>query len=154
MNERGVKRSPLLLLPACLLAACCLAGCGPFIIIPGGALDGSPAPVPQDWSFTDTVDTVQIETNPDDPYSVNVWGIGDGDVFYIAGSQDSTWVENLKADPEVRLRVEGKLYELRATPTESQAEIDEYVAAIEKKYDYELDPEDRSGAQLFRLTPR
>ena len=48
-------------------------GCGPFVLLPGGRLDGSPAPTPSNWSSTSEVDTVQLETRPEDPYSVNIW---------------------------------------------------------------------------------
>ena len=60
---------------ALALLAGAVAGCDePFFLLPGGALDGAPAPVPDDWSATDDVKTVQLETRPADPYSVNKIG--------------------------------------------------------------------------------
>jgi hypothetical protein len=50
-----------------------ILGCGPFLLLPGGKLDGVAQSAPADWSIADEVDTVQLETNPHDPYSVNIW---------------------------------------------------------------------------------
>ncbi len=130
-------------------------GCGPLVMIPGGRIDGTPTPPPGDWSFSDAVDTVQLETNPDDPYSVNVWGVAAGAAFYIAaGDRDSQWARNMNRDPEVRLKIEDAIYELRAVPVEDEAELERFLAAAKKKYDFEPDEEQRAGAQLYRLEPR
>ena len=48
-------------------------GCGPFLLLPGGELEGTSVPTPADWSFLADISTVQIETRPEDPYSVNIW---------------------------------------------------------------------------------
>ncbi len=50
-----------------------VAGCGPFLLLPGGKLGGATAPAPSDWAFADEVNTAQLETRPEDPYSVNIW---------------------------------------------------------------------------------
>ena len=48
-----------------LSRAASLAACGrPFVLLPGGALEGQTAAIPESWSFTDAVDTVQLETRP------------------------------------------------------------------------------------------
>ena len=141
-------------LPLALLLAASLA-CGPLVMIPGGALSGTPTAAPSDWAFTDAVDTVQLETNPDDPYSVNVWGVAAGDAFYIgAGDRTSQWAANILANPLVRLRVDDALYDLRATEVTDDAERDVFLAAVAKKYDYTPDPEDRDAATLFKLSAR
>jgi hypothetical protein len=60
------------------LAALALA-CGPMGPLSGGKLDGERVTTPVgDWSFSDASDTVALETNPDDPYSVNVWFVRRG----------------------------------------------------------------------------
>ena len=136
----------------------CLAalGCGPLVMFPGGTLSGDVLATPPDWSFTEAVDTVQLETNPDAPYSVNVWGVAARDAFYVAGDKDNQWAQNIRANPNVRLRVDGKIYELQATETDEESELDAFTAAITRKYDYEPDPEQRARANLsvFRLEPR
>lgn len=139
-----------------VLALGFLLGCGPLAWIPGGELSGAPKPAPSDWGFSDTVETVQLETRPDNPYSVNIWGVGIGSRFYVAASsRESTWAENIAADRRVRLRAGADLFELRAIATEDPGEVDAFVAALERKYDYEFGPELRGGkAVLFRLEPR
>jgi hypothetical protein len=125
-------------------------------MIPGGSLSGDVQPVPADWSFTDEVETVQLETRPDDPYSVNVWGVGVGDTFYIASGRgiDAAWAEHIEANPNVRLRVGDAIYELAAARTTDPAELDAFLAAAKQKYDFEPEPEQRETAVLYRLTPR
>ena len=49
--------------------------CGPLGPLPGGHLSGElePSP-PSNWAFADDQKTVQLETNPSDPYSVKHMG--------------------------------------------------------------------------------
>ena len=131
-------------------------GCGPLAWIPGGELSGTAQPVPSNWGFSDAVDTVQLETRPADPYSVNIWGVGIGNRFYVAASnRESGWARNIEADPRVRLRVGGSLFELRATRTEDPPELAAFVAALERKYDYDFEEDLRGGkAALYRLESR
>ena len=138
-----------------LVATAALLGCGPVVMIPGGALSGPVREAPSDWSFSDAIEGVQLETRPSDPYSVNVWGVAVGPVFYIAsGDADSRWALHIAEDPRVRLKLEPNVYELRATLTDDPAEHDAFLAAVQQKYDYEPDPEQRESAALFRLEPR
>ena len=137
---------------SCLLL---VAGCGPILLLPGGRLDGAVTPAPNDWSFTDEVDTIQLETRPDDPYSVNIWAIGMGPGLYVhAGANRSRWVENMEANPSVRVRVEDKLYDLRASRVEGQDEFTRFSDAYEKKYGSRPRNEDVTEAYLFRLEAR
>lgn len=129
--------------------------CGPLVMIPGGELSGTPQPTPAEWSFTDEIETVQLETLPEDPYSVNVWGVAMGSGFYVAaGDPGSRWAQNIGADPRVRLKLGEDLYELQAVRTDDPAERDAFLAALKRKYDFEPEPEQRSQAALFRLEPR
>jgi hypothetical protein len=133
-----------------------VAGCGgPFVLLPGGALDGQAAEVPESWSFTDSVDTVQLETNPVDPYSVNIWAVGLGENVYVhAGANRAAWVENMEADPQVRLQVDDSIYELAAARVEVQQEFDLFSDAYEQKYGRRPGNEDVGEAYLFRLAAR
>jgi deazaflavin-dependent oxidoreductase (nitroreductase family) len=131
--------------------------CGPMGPIAGGKLDGELVTAPvSDWSFSDASDTVALETKPDDPYSVNVWAVADGPRLYVAsgGGAGTAWAENLHADPRVRVRIDGKLYELSAVEVTDDAEKQASLALYKKKYDYEPEPEDAGKAILFRLDPR
>jgi len=137
------------------LCASLAAGCGPFLLLPGGALDGTPAATPSDWSISDEVDTVQLETNPSDPYSVNIWAVGMGPALYIhAGANRSRWVENIEADSDVRIRIADDLYDLRASRVEDQAEFDRFADAYESKYGFRPRNEKVTEAYLFRLVDR
>jgi hypothetical protein len=139
-----------------LLATLFLTGCGPLVMFPGGELSGEVKPPPDDWSFTDDVDNVQLETRPEDPYSVNVWAVAAKDAIYIASGRgaDAGWARHIAEDPRVRLRVGEAIYELKAEQTMDEAELDAFLAAAQKKYDFEPEPEQREEAVLFRLTPR
>jgi len=132
------------------------AGCsGPFVLAPGGALEGTTTAAPADWAFTDAVSTVQLETNPADPYSVNIWVIALGPHLYVhAGANRSAWVEHMEADPKVRLRVDESIYELAAARVTEQAEFDRFADAYEKKYDRRPRNESVTDAYLFRLAAR
>ncbi|MGI9431337.1 MAG: hypothetical protein ACR2PQ_03940, partial [Myxococcota bacterium] len=127
---------------------------GPLVMIPGGSLAGPVEAAPDSWAFTDAHDDVQLEARPGDPYSVNVWGVAARDSFYVAGSTDNRWAGYIIADPRVRLRVDGTVYELSATATDDPAELDAFLAAVKKKYDFEPDEEQRASSTLFRLGPR
>jgi hypothetical protein len=150
-----VARS-VLLTALCLLLTAPTAGCGrPFLLLPGGALEGETVAVPPSWSFTDAVSTVQLETRPADPYSVNIWATAAGDSLYVhAGANRSTWVEHIEVDPNVRLRVGDSIYELVAARVVAQEEFDRFSDAYEKKYDRRPRNENASEAYLFRLGPR
>ena len=146
--SRPLTLSILLFLPLIAL------GCGPMVMIPGGELSGTVEAHPASWSFTDAVDTVQLETRPADPYSVNIWCVASGDSLYVAGSRDSKWTQNVAADGLVRLRVDGRLFELRASEASAPEDIEAFIVASKAKYDFELEPGQRESAILFRLEAR
>ena len=130
-----------------------ITGCrGPFILLPGGALEGTTVAAPSDWSFTNDIDTIQLETRPAEPYSVNLWAVGIGPLLYIhAGAYRSRWVENMEANPDVRLRVENDLYVLRASRVEDQDEFNRFSDAYQQKYGSRPRNENVDEAYLFRL---
>jgi hypothetical protein len=141
-----------------LIAVCSLfliAGCGPFLLLPGGKLQGVATPTPDGWSVTDEVTTVQVETRPEDPYSVNIWVVAMGPFLYLhAGANRSRWVEHIEVDADVRIRVEDKLYDLRASRVENQDEFDRFSDAYEEKYSLRPRNENVGEAYLFRLEAR
>ncbi len=109
--------------------------------------------MPQDWSFTDNIKTIQLETRPDDPYSVNIWVIGLGSDLYVhAGANRATWVEHMERDAHVRVRVGEKLYALRATRVEDQTQFARFSEAYAIKYERRPRNENVVEAYLFRLS--
>jgi hypothetical protein len=132
-----------------------ILACRPLVMLPGGELSGSLKAPPGDWAFSNSIKTVQLETRPKAPYSVNIWGVGVGEWFYVAaGNAESRWARNIAENPQVRLKLGESLYELRAVRTEAPAELDAFLAAVKRKYDFEPDPDQRASAALFRLEPR
>jgi hypothetical protein len=141
----------------CLLLLLVLGCGGPLVMIPGGELSGTVEPVPRDWSFSDDVENIQLETRPGNPYSVNLWGAGIGSDFYVASGRglESAWAQHIEADPDVRLRIGDVVYEMRAIRSDDPADRQRFLAAAEKKYDrFEANDEDVTKAIVYRLEAR
>ena len=129
---------------------------------PGGKLGGTVATgTVDDWGFTDAVQTVQLETRPDAPYSISIWGVSSGGAFYIASQSwgqlfggsggDARWVDHIAADPRVRLRVGEMLYERKAIRVLDEGE----VGRVQQLYLEKYGPEDwEEPAWVYRLDPR
>jgi len=127
----------------------------PFIGFPGGGLTGMEQHKPVDWAFAAEVGTVQLETRPADPYSVNLWGVGVGSDFYVATRpQGTTWSGNLGTDSNVRLRVGEILFPLKAVSVIDAAERGRVHAAYVEKYNADPDQIADSAGLIFRLEPR
>jgi hypothetical protein len=131
-------------------------GCnGPTGLLPGGGLEGEARPAPSDWSFAGDYDTAQIETRPQDPYSVNlVFTILDGGLYVNAGDTGTQWVKNMTEDPRVRLRVDGVLYELRAERVTDADEISAFGEAWTSQSMFRRDPAGYDEVFIYRLVAR
>ena len=147
---RMMTRTALLALSLLALA------CGPLGPLPGGEISGMAAETPSDWSAVAAEGNVQLETRPSDPYSVNLWGVGLESGFYVASGRggDASWVKHIEADPNVRLRIGAAVYELRAERVTGEDELAGFSKALEAKYDFDVTPEQRDRAWIFRLDPR
>lgn len=139
-------------LPLLLLLA---LGCeGPVAVFSGGALPGPVKPVPPSFAFARDAGTVQLETNPAEPYSVNIaCAVADDRLYVSAGDNKARWVEHMEADPRVRMRIRGDIYELQAhrvtEATEMRAFADEWI-----KNSWARDPTTLDVAWVYRLEPR
>ena len=165
-RARGTVTALAMALSRCTLFvfAATIAGCGPLGPMPGGRLGGEVhAQAVGDWSFTEAEQTVQIETNPTAPHSVNTWCVGLGPRLYVPTSMirgpktptDRDWVKNVTADPRMRIRIDGEVYEVVAVRVTDPAEYATARAGLEKKYELgptDLDPE--REIWIFRLDPR
>jgi hypothetical protein len=133
-----------------------LGGCSePFIVFAGGELSGEVAAPPDDWSQLADEETFQLETRPDDPYSVNIWAVGIGPDVYIGTGPDGTrWSKHLGRDPRVRLRVGETLYSLVASPVTATEERRDVAVAYAEKYG--MDPRENwvGDALVWRLDRR
>jgi len=129
------------------------AGCEPIGPLSGHALSGTPTAAPADWTGLGAVETVQLQTRPADPYSVNVWGVAIGPDYYIASGrgENSSWVHHIADDPAVTLRIGDALYSLRAVRIVDAAELARVRAAYAAKYDMEAQDSNPDQAWVFRL---
>jgi len=137
---------------------------------PGTRLAGEPAAIPQDWSTTESVDEVHLETHPwyGIPFSVTTVIARSGDALYVPSLYDEAaefpgtkfWNRVVLADPMIRLRVGEKLYELRIDNVTTEAEFLEGVRALAQKYGFwqqqlaELAPAGERKFTILRLRPR
>ena len=142
----------------CALALCAivLAGCEPVFVFAGGRVGGVEEVPPANWGFAGSVDTVQVETRPADPYSVNVWGVGVGARFYVAASDgaDARWAQAIEADSRVRLKVGERVFPLAAERVLDAAELNDVAAAYAAKYDTDREQSFVDAAWVYRLSPR
>ena len=134
--------------------AALLIGCGPIGPIPGGRLAGRVSAVPASWESLQPYGTLQLESRPEAPYSVNVWGAGIGRSFYVACRPDSRWLPYVLENPQVRLRIHGTVYELSATRSESPELREQLFRQLLERYGWTPDERDRTSAWLLRLEPR
>jgi len=136
---------------------CGAIGCtgDPLPFLSGGALSGPVRPVPTDWSFVGGSRTAQLETDPTAPYSVNLnVTVVDGAPYINAGDTETQWVKNIAADPAVRLRIDGTLYELRALRVTDPEEIRRFGAAWTAQSRFARDPAALDEAWVYRLVAR
>ena len=136
-----------------VLAVC---GCdGPFAVLPGGRLDGEVKPVPSDWAFAGDYGTVELETRPEAPYSVNIaYTVMEGHLYINAGGTETKWVKNMTANPLVRLRMDGVVYELRAERVTDSAEISTFGEAWTSQSIFRRDPAKLDEVWVYRLAAR
>ena len=144
-------------LPLTTAATLAALGCnGPFGLLPGGALDGRVAPIPTDgWASAGSAGTAQLETNPSEPYSVNIaYTVIDGRLYINAGDTQTQWVEHMQSDPRVRVRIDDVLYELQAERVEAQDEIERFADAWTSQSMFRRDPRDLDEVWLYRFAGR
>jgi len=125
---------------AALAVALVASACGgPRLGIPGGELSGEVVTEPvDDWSFVDDL-FVDLETRPDDPYSVELNYIVMDGRLYIDPAEGRTWLEYIRADPDVRVRFDGRVYPMKAVLVGRPGELEGFDS---DRYIYRLDSRD------------
>ena len=142
-------------LVAIFLVSIALGCSGPVGLFPGGELSGEPAAAPANWSFAGDYGTVQLESRPSDPYSVNIaYTIVDGSLYINAGDTETQWVKNMTADPNVRLRLDKAIYELEAERVTDAAAIDAFSEAWTNQSMFRRDPRELEPVWIYRLVTR
>jgi hypothetical protein len=131
-------------LVAVLAAACSLEPEGDR---PGFAISGEVASAPvSDWSFTDAIEEILIETQTGYgiPHSVTIWCVAIDGGLYVGASapdfpEERRWVRNVRRDPDVRLKIAGRIYERRLELITDPARTDAVNRTFGRKYDYDVD---------------
>ncbi len=136
----------------CLSAVSCN---GPLPFLSGGRLGGEVRVAPAAWSFDESFAVIQLETNPEDPYSVNIaYTVVDDQLYIYAGDTRTQWVENMEADPRVRFRLDDTIYELRAERVTDRNKISTFAKAWVSHSMIHRDPETLDEVWLYRLAAR
>ncbi len=109
---------------------------GPFLVFPGGELSGELATAPvRDWSFV-TDQFIDLETRPEDPYSVELnYTVRDGKL-YIDPAEGRRWLENLRQDPRARVRFGERIYPVTAVLVGKPGELEGFDP---ERFIYRLD---------------
>lgn len=128
-----------LLIPFAMLLLC--AGCGPMGPMPGLAIGGEEQPAPDDFTFVQDHELLQVRTLFGGwlPQVHNIWGVGVGDAVYAMGVPGASWRARLDDDPNVVLRVGDNCYRLTATRATDPAEIQAAFDAYMDKYGPQLE---------------
>jgi hypothetical protein len=117
--------------------AAVVCGCGgPFLLIPGGELAGTLEPQPvADWSFADDR-FLDLETRPEDPYSVELNYIVKDGQLYIDPAEGREWFDHIRANPNVRVRFGDTVYPVTAVLVGKPGELEGFDS---DRYIYRLD---------------
>ena len=115
-----------------------LASCGgPALVFPGGELRGEVVEEPvTDWTFV-TDAFMDLETRPEQPYSVELNYIVKDGLLYIDPAEGRRWLDHIRADPRVRVRFGGRIYPLQAVLVGEPGELEGFP---EDRFIYRLDP--------------
>ncbi len=109
-----------------VLTSLALACGGPVLMIPGGRLTGNVVESAVDFSFASTAKDafIDLETRPSAPYSVKInYTVKNGRI-YLDPREGRTWLDHIRDDPNVRVRLDGKVYPLRAVQVEDPDELE------------------------------
>ena len=121
-----------------VFASVLLTGCGngPFLVFPGGKLEGNVVSEPvTDWSFVEA-QFVHLETNPDAPYSVELnYIVRDGEL-YIDPAEGKNWLEHLRQNSQARVRFDNDIYPVTAVLVGQPGELEGFDA---DRFIYRLD---------------
>ena len=108
----------------------------------------------RDWSFTDKIQTVKIQTQTPFllPYSVSIWCAAYNNNLYVTSYRGRRWVEDIIRDPHVRLKIGGQIFERTLSLVNDPNEKVAVLQAKGKKYPQWTVPA-VSRATVFRVLP-
>jgi hypothetical protein len=159
-RERITAEGRWIQLLALLTIAVWSVGCQPKDVMPGMWIRGDlvEAP-PEDWTFTHEIEEIFIETRAwyGLPHSTTIWCAERSENLYIGsyGDKKKTWEKNVARNPEARLAIAGKIYEVTVTPVTDRVLIDALHATYTQKYDMaEVFGDDLPEWWYYRIEPR
>ena len=130
----------------------------PWAQLPGKRITGEEATERiEDWSFMEPSTRVILEVRPSDPYSLYMRAYQHKGVLYLNSiSPENRWTQFLLEDPNLRLKVENKIYKVRATRVEDPGLVNEIQEAMEQMSPRlrERTPEERAQNWYFRVDSR
>lgn len=137
-----------------LIAVVLLSSCSSdYLPFSGGALNGEVVVAPATWDAVADIDIIQLETNPEAPYSVNLWVAGmDNQLYVFAGDNRTEWVQNMEQNEAVRLGAQGNVYELRAQKVTDEDVFIRFSEVWKIKYGNYPRNMNFSEIYLYRLT--
>lgn len=130
-----------------LLLALALGGCvDPSERRPGFALRGEVVEeFPDDWSFSDASRQIAIQVNTPYwlPHSVTIWCASLDGTLYVGAREPETknWPGWVDRDPEVRLRIDSDLYDVRLEPLSDASRVAAVQRAYAAKYELPTTPD-------------
>jgi hypothetical protein len=118
------------LLPAALaIASVACFGSGPCSMFPGSRIEGTPTRPPETWEFLGAGKQCALEVKPEAPKSVHIDCYTYQGQLYVHSHRwartprlwGEAWVTAAERDPNVRLVIEGQVYELHAQLVSKQS---------------------------------
>jgi hypothetical protein len=126
---------------ALVLVVLRITGLNPHDGIPGLWLTGDLVAAPvTDWSFTDKVSTIKLQTQGRFllPHSVTINCLAYKGQLYVSSINSAgpprSWNENVMRDPHVRIKIGDKLYDRTLVLVTDPAEMDGVLQVRAKKY--------------------
>ena len=116
----------------------------PFFLFAGKALSGIQSSA-SDWTFASKYKTLQLETNPEKPYSVILFFQLRGKQIYIDPATDRRWHQNLLLNPSVRVKLGDNIYNATAIEITDLQELEGFS---KNRVIYRLELNGQSDRQL------
>jgi hypothetical protein len=136
---------------AFLLTACD----GPVLVMSGGKLSGNVVDAPATWQLDKDSSVAQLETNPEDPYSINLTYVQlDGRLYAYAGDTRTNWVKYIEKSPLVRIRMDDTVYRAQAIRVNDEDELAKFAAAWVNLSMFQRDPHGFEEVWLYRIVAR
>ncbi len=107
-----------------------------------------------EWSFTDKIPQIEIQTQTPFllPHSVTIWCAVYNGNLYVTSYRGRQWVENIIRDPHVRLKIADKVYDRTMSLVDDPAEKAAVLQAKGRKYPQWKVPS-VSESTVFRVNP-